>query len=110
MSKEQSTQSVAQALAEDWELALTPTISEEEILQLLEEKVSAMLTRSPEVFFTLMYRLDIPEQKLMSALEDPSTGVRMVAKLIFNRQVQKFESRKASRHSDDDREDEELKW
>lgn len=109
MNMEQSVQTAAQSLATDLGLQLPQNVSEVDIIRLLEERVSTMLTGSPEAFFTLMYRLDIPEEKMREALDDPAMGVHKLARLIFQRQIQKVDSRKASK-PDNLTQDEDLKW
>ena len=85
-------------------------VSEQEILQLLEKRVSVLIERNVEEFFQLMYRLDISERKLADVLrsEDAISGI---AKLIYDRQLEKIQSR--LQHKAGNRgveEDEELTW
>ncbi|HRO42341.1 MAG TPA: hypothetical protein PL009_05870 [Flavipsychrobacter sp.] len=83
-------------------------LSEKEILQQLSFIVSTLLQQNPEAFFQIMYRLDIPEQKLTDALTTNGDVVEKVSRLIYDRQLQKVRSRKnTSKPSSDDPE---LKW
>jgi len=96
------------ALKRDWDLQLPETLSEEAILKMLADKVVQILERGPETFFQLMYRLDISEKKLNSVLDDDNVAEK-IARLIYDRQLQKIQSRldhKVKKESDDP----ELKW
>lgn len=97
----------AAALQQEWGLQLPPAFSEEEILQLLADAIAAIAQKGPEAFFQLMYRLDIPEKKLYSSLQDKDVAQK-VARLVYARQLQKVESRK--RHSTPKPEDDDLAW
>ena len=100
-------QDTAIALQSDWDIQLPERLTEEAILQLLAEKIVAVLERGPEVFFQLMYRLDISEKKLNAVLLDQDVAMK-TAKLVYDRQLQKIQSRQAFRGEQSD--DPELKW
>ena len=96
------------ALKRDWDLQLPETLSEEAILKLLADRVVLILERGSETFFQLMYRLDISEKKLNAVLNDDNVAYK-IARLIYDRQLQKIQSRldnKVKKDSDDP----ELKW
>jgi len=97
----------AVALQGDWDIQLPDSLTEEAILQLLAAKIVAVLERGPEVFFQLMYRLDISEKKLNAVLLDQDVAMK-TAKLVYDRQLQKIQSRQAFRGEQSD--DPELKW
>ena len=98
----------ATALGHDWDLRLPDVLSEEAILQLLADRIVQVLERGPETFFQLMYRLDISEKKLNAVMLEDDVAMK-IARLIYDRQVQKIQSRLANRkqHESDDPE---LKW
>jgi len=101
-------QETALTLKDDWDLMLPDTLSEEAILKLLADRVVKILEQGPETFFQLMYRLDISEKKLNAILHDEGVADK-IARLIYERQLQKIQSRRAYRkpsRSDDP----ELKW
>ena len=100
-------QDTAIALQSDGDIQLPERLTEEAILQLLAAKIVAVLERGPEVFFQLMYRLDISERKLNAILLDQDVAVK-IAKLVYDRQLQKIQSRQAFRGEKSD--DPELKW
>lgn len=98
----------AHALQHDWGIQLPEMLSEEAILKLLADRIVAILERGPEEFFQLMYRLDISEKKLRGVLHEADVADQ-IARLIYDRQLQKIESRhknKMKQESDDP----ELAW
>lgn len=109
MSTQDYLQQVARGLAEDWEIALPEQITEAEILHQLEFQISKLLQGSPEVFFGLMYRLDIPENKLKEAITRSEDVVRVLARLVYQRQLQKANSRLHFRSSERPADDT-LRW
>jgi hypothetical protein len=103
-------QQVAQQIQSDWGIELPNLISEEAIIDKLAERVAQLLQNGPDAFFQLMYRLDVPERKLRSITPGADVAI-YVAKLIYDRQLQKAHSRAHFRnnplsHTDDD----DLKW
>lgn len=101
-------QQTAIALKNDWDLQLPETLSEEAILKLLADRIVTVLERGPETFFQLMYRLDISEKKLNAVLQNDDVAMK-VAKLIYDRQLQKIQSRMTNKMTKDDS-DPELRW
>src|ERR1700733_5839759 len=101
-------QEAAFALKQDWDLKLPDTLSEEAILNLLADRVILVLERGPETFFQLMYRLDISEKKLTAVLQDDDVAHK-IANLIYDRQLQKIQSRLANRKTSES-DDPELRW
>lgn len=101
-------QELIQLLQTDWGLQLPDLVSEEEILLQLEKKVLQLADSNPEAFFQLMYRLDIPEQKVKAVLFEEDAASQ-IARLIYKRQLQKIEARKLFRQHDEEI-DNELKW
>jgi hypothetical protein len=78
------------------------------MLKLLADKVVVILERGPETFFQLMYRLDISEKKLNAVLDDDDVAAK-IARLIYDRQLQKIHSRRTHREKSPN-DDPELKW
>ena len=98
----------AAALKDDWELLLPDTLSEEAILQSLADRIVQVLERGSETFFQLMYRLDISEKKLNAVLQEDDVPVK-IARLVYDRQLQKIKSRHEKRAKNNN-DDPELKW
>lgn len=99
---------IFEKLKNTWDLTGTPLVSKEVILQQLEARISEMIVRQPEQFFQLMYRLDISEQKVQQALFDPENGIRQIALLIYERQLQKIHLRASGKTTKSD--DPDLEW
>ena len=95
-------------LRQEWGLELPDTLSEEALLQLLADRIVTILERGAETFYQLMYRLDIPEKKLNAILGDENVPAK-IARLIYDRQLQKIKSRHENRMTRDNR-DPELQW
>ncbi|HXS37180.1 MAG TPA: hypothetical protein VN721_10800 [Flavipsychrobacter sp.] len=89
-------QEAAQTLQNDWSIQLPDIISEEAILKQLANRVIELLEKGPEEFFQLMYRLDISEKKLNAVMNEEDVAYR-IARLIYDRQLQKIQSRKANK-------------
>jgi hypothetical protein len=103
-------QETALALKSDWGLQLPDTLTEEEILKLLAEKIVPIIQKGPDAFYQLMYRLDISEKKLMAILHEKDVADK-IARLIYDRQLQKIRSRQAHRNQQhNDITDPDLKW
>ena len=101
-------QETATALRDDWDLVLPDSLSEEAILQLLADRIVTVLERGAETFFQLMYRLDISEKKLNAVMEQDDVPIK-IARLIYDRQLQKIKSRHENRMKREN-DDPELKW
>lgn len=103
---EQLLQQAAEFFGKEYQLEAEQLVSEEKIIAALERSLSLLLEKEPEAFFQLMYRLDISEKKLNEAMKSPE-AMSLVAKLVYERQLQKIRSRMEYR---DDRKDDELSW
>jgi hypothetical protein len=88
----QELQIIVQSLQQEWGVELSETISEQEIIDRLALQIAAIAGKGPDVFFQLMYRLDIPEKQLINAMHDKEVALQ-IAKLVYNRQLQKIRSR-----------------
>ncbi len=96
-------------LQRDWELEIPETISEEQILTQLEYRVAKLLSGNPESFFQLMYRLDVSEKRLNETIYTADRPSSAIARLIYDRQLQKIRSR-AEFGGAPGGEDDELRW
>lgn len=96
------------ALRDDWQLQLPEIMSEEAILKLLAEKIVPIIQKGPDAFFQLMYRLDISEKKLTAILHEKDVAHK-IARLIYDRQLQKIKSRLENKTKPED-DDPDLKW
>ncbi|MBS1584820.1 MAG: hypothetical protein JSS82_04675 [Bacteroidetes bacterium] len=103
------THEIAEILKRDWEISLPATVSEEEILHQLAKRVAQLIESGPENFFQLMYRLDISEKKLNAVIGDEDVAGK-IARLIYERQLQKIKSREYFRNANAMKDDEDLSW
>lgn len=93
MPTQQEHDAIAARLQAEWELQPPQLVSEATILAALEARVATLLQRNPEQFFQLMYRLDVSEVRVQQVLYGDD-ATREVARLVYERQLQKITSRK----------------
>ena len=98
----------AQMLQQEWGMEVPQLISEETILKMLAHRVVELLEKNTETFFQLMYVLDIPEKKVHSAMHEQDFA-EQIARLIYDRQIQKIHTRKYFKDARQDP-DPDLKW
>ena len=70
----------------------------------LAEKINTLIQRDFGALVQLLYRIDVPEQKLRRMLEtnDGQDAGRLIARLIMERQWQKIETRRQYRQNNGD--------
>ena len=85
-------QETALALQNEWGITVPEVLSEETILKMLTDRVVVLMDKGSESFFQLMYRLDISEKKLHGVLHEADVAAQ-IARLIYDRQLQKISSR-----------------
>lgn len=101
---------LSRLLKEKFELEIQEGISKEDIIRLLELRISQLIERTPEEFFQLMYRIDIPEPQLHKVLQH-NDAIQVLAEMIYSRQLDKGKSRlKYKDMFNDDQPDSDLKW
>lgn len=104
---EQENDIVRKELETEYGISLQGLVSEQEIIDKLALQVGTIAEKGPDTFFQLMYRLDIPEKQLTIAMVDKEAALA-IAKLMYNRQLQKVRSRAFYKRKDAG--DSELKW
>jgi hypothetical protein len=77
---------------------------EEEFIQMIALRVAELMESNMELFFNHLYRMDVDERKVRMALSlhqdhDESVYV-IIARLIYDRQKQRLESRKQFKQQD----------
>lgn len=93
-------------LAQQFDLAENELVSEEKILEALALRVAALMDKNPDQLFSMLYRLDIDENKIKMALRESDVS-KKIALLIYERQLQKIISRKENKS---DEPNETLAW
>lgn len=88
------------------------TPSEEELFQMLCDRIAWLIEHNMEYLLSLLYRNDVAESKIYFALSplDPDPANVALAKLVMERQRQRMETKKKYGKQDLDEVDEELKW
>lgn len=99
---------LAQEIAKQYELVLPETIDEENLLLLLEQKVIEWIQSGAEEFFQMLYRLDISEKKIKEVLHYEDIA-KQIARLIYERQIQKYNSRLKNKTNAEEK-DKDLLW
>lgn len=101
--------SMTAAICVEMGMQVPDTITEEELLRLLTDKVANVIQQGQEPFYRWMYRLDISERKI-NALTGTDDVAAKVARLIFERQLAKAQTRRQFRQNAADNADDDLKW
>ncbi|MEI7471482.1 MAG: hypothetical protein WCJ85_04440 [Chitinophagaceae bacterium] len=95
------------SLSKDWSVEISLT----ELENQLADYVNLLILKDFEKLVALLYRIDVPEQKLkllLLELANEDAG-KIIASLIIERQLQKIKARKEFSKKTDDFEEEE-KW
>ena len=82
---------LAERIQEDLALILPESLTEEKLEELLAEAILQLLNANPERLFASLYRLDVDERKVHTALAntEETPGNVAIARLIINIQKQK---------------------
>ena len=79
----------------DLDIDLSPELTDEEMIKHIADRVEQLLKGDPDLLMSYLYRLDVEEKKISSALETSITPVHVTfANLIWERQKQRLEARK----------------
>lgn len=102
---------LVQTLQNELGLQLNESITEEKIKTLIAAKINDLIRYDFPQLTQLLYRIDINEQRLKKLLNEAGEkdAAEIIAELIMERQMQKFESRKRFKANDDGGSEEE-KW
>lgn len=101
---------VINSLKEVLSLQLTNSVTEEKLKQIIAEKVNDLILHDFAQLTQLLYRVDINETRLKTLLNEAGEkdAAEIIAALIIERQLQKFESRNLFKFKDDINEED--KW
>ncbi len=94
-------------LSQSFDLELPALVSREQIIAALSFRIDKMMAGNPDQLFSLLYRLDISEAKIKSALATEHDVSKKIATLIYERQSEKIISR---RHFKSNRPEDDLAW
>lgn len=90
-------QQTSDLVREPFELeSAPPPATEAELLALIAERIEEMLEHRPEYLMSMLYRLDVLEEKIYPAMhpgapEAPNIGL---ARLVLERQKQRLETKR----------------
>ena len=101
---------IREYLHSEWALELPRTSGEQEMMKVLAEKINSLILHDFERLVSILYRIDVHEQKLRAVLRShPETEAgRLIAELLVERQCEKAASReKYAGHKDESNEE---KW
>lgn len=86
--------------------------SEEELFQMLSDRIAWLIEHNMEYLLSLLYRNDVAESKIYYALSplDKDPANIALAKLVLERQKQRMETKKQYGNQDSEEVDEELRW
>lgn len=104
---DQSLSRITEALSSSLELELPPTLSQEQVIELLRQKVAYLIDHNTDELFSKLYRLDVFERKIKAAMAEGGDMAYSLAVLIFERQLEKIESRKNNKAT---KPDDDLAW
>ncbi len=99
------------AVQRDWTIQLNESATEEQLLHALAGRVNHLIQYNFSILLSLLYRIDISEQKLRQLLHgNPKADAGIfIAHLILERQKQKVKTREQFSRRDDNINDDE-KW
>ena len=101
---------VLQILQHELSLQLKEGLTEEDIKERIAARINYLIQHDFTQLTQVLYRIDVNEDRLKHLLNDAreKDAADIIAALIIERQIQKFESRKAFKQNNDISEEE--KW
>jgi hypothetical protein len=91
-------QATSALVREEFGLENTPAPgSEEELLSLLADRIAEMLERRPEYLMSMLYRLDVLEEKIHPVMrpDAPEPANWGLARLVLERQKERIETKRS---------------
>ncbi len=70
-----------------------PYLDRETLFKLIESRVNELLIENPDLLFSFLYRLDIDENKIQSAIAQGEELSKALANLIIDRQIQRIQTK-----------------
>ncbi len=80
-----------------FELADHEELTEEQVVEILAERISAMLDTQTDLLFSTLYRLDVFESKINAVLNSDSDTAHGLAQLVIDRQKEKLRTKEEYR-------------
>lgn len=73
---------------------LLTSADDEQVLEVLTDRIGELLARQPDYLMSMLYRLDVSEQAVRSALNDDQHPAQALAQLVLQRQRQRLATKK----------------
>lgn len=70
-----------------------PFLDESTLVSMIEKRVEQLMTDNPDLLFSFLYRLDVDEHKIQSALQSGTDIARALAALIVQRQKVRIDTK-----------------
>jgi hypothetical protein len=82
---------IIQAINNRWELALQPSLTEEELVQALAKRINHLIVQDFPRLIHILYVIDVNEEKLKTLLRTykDSDAAVIIAQLVIDRQKSK---------------------
>jgi len=96
-----------EALQTDFDLSFTDWVTKQQLIAALTRRIEELIAGNPDRLFSMLYRLDISEKKLKTAMASESNIARKIADMIYERQSEKVSSRKENKSN---KPDDDLAW
>jgi len=85
---------IAKRISSDLDVQLPDSLSDEEMIMHIADRVEQLLKGDPDLLLSYLYRLDVEEKKIAAALETSIMPVHVTfANLIWERQKQRMETK-----------------
>lgn len=82
-------------ISRNFEIELKQEMTEEELVEVLANRIAEMLDHEPDLLMSTLYRLDVFESKILAVFDNPAIpNAQGLALLILDRQKEKLETRK----------------
>lgn len=95
---DETLQQTSALVREEFELENIPSPgSEEELLAILADRIAEMLERRPEYLMSMLYRLDVLEEKIHPVMrpDAPEPANWGLARLVLERQKDRIETKRS---------------
>ncbi|MEP7324058.1 MAG: hypothetical protein ABI761_19170 [Saprospiraceae bacterium] len=79
-----------------------PFLDEATLVSMIEKRVEQLMADNPDLLFSFLYRLDVDEHKIQSALHNGTDITRALATLIVQRQKVRIDTKTKYRKDHND--------
>ena len=112
MEEDQIINATAKLIEGPFELTKVAEYSEADLIHALAERIAEMLERQPEQLMSLLYRLDVLEEKIIPVMrpDAPEPTNYGLARLVVERQKQRIATKKSVKIDPLEGMDDDWKW